>query len=96
MKAKATPIQRALAKFDGSATRLAAAVGGGVLRQHVEHWAKSGRVPEKHVRSLSDVSGVPCWDFCPDDWWRIWPDLIGRPGAPAIPSPPEPATPQAN
>lgn len=23
------------------------------------------------------------WDLRPDDWHRIWPELIGQPGAPA-------------
>ena len=25
------------------------------------------------------------WDLRPEDWHRIWPELIGAPGAPAIP-----------
>lgn len=25
------------------------------------------------------------WDLRPDDWWRIWPELIGKKGAPAVP-----------
>lgn len=25
------------------------------------------------------------WDLRPDDWWKIWPELIRRKGAPAIP-----------
>lgn len=85
-----SPIQRALAKFDNSPTKLAAAIGRGVLRQHVEHWLKPGRsVPEKHVRALHELTGVPCWEFCPDDWYSIWPDLIGAPGAPAVPEQPQ-------
>lgn len=87
---KLPPIQRALAHFENSPTKLATAVGGGVLRQHVEHWIKSGRVPEKHVRALSEVSGVECWEFCPDDWWRIWPDLRNKKGAPPVPKQPQP------
>lgn len=32
------------------------------------------------------------WDLRPDDWHRIWPELIGADGAPAVPKPtPEPA-----
>lgn len=30
------------------------------------------------------------WDLRPDDWWKIWPELAGLDGAPAVPSP-EPA-----
>jgi len=25
------------------------------------------------------------WDLRPDDWWRIWPELIGAKGAPRVP-----------
>ena len=27
------------------------------------------------------------WDLRPDDWHRIWPELIGSPGAPEVPEP---------
>ena len=26
------------------------------------------------------------WDLRPEDWWRIWPELIGTDGAPAVPA----------
>lgn len=83
---KLTPIQRAVAKFDNSPTRMATAIGSGVLRQHVEHWLKSGRVPAEHVRRVQELTGVMCWEFRPNDWWRIWPDLIGTAGAPRLPA----------
>lgn len=25
------------------------------------------------------------WDLRPDDWWKIWPELVGKKGAPAVP-----------
>jgi hypothetical protein len=86
--AKLTPIQRALVKFDGSPTKMAAAIGSGVLRQHVEHWAKSGNVPTEYCRAVYDLTGVAPWEWEArrNDWYRIWPDLIGRKGAPAVPS----------
>lgn len=28
---------------------------------------------------------VRLWDLRPDDWHRIWPELIGTEGAPAVP-----------
>ena len=32
------------------------------------------------------TGGVVCrWDLRPDDWHRIWPELIGAPGAPNVP-----------
>lgn len=26
------------------------------------------------------------WDLRPNDWWLIWPELIGAEGAPAVPA----------
>lgn len=90
---QATPVHRAIAKFDNSPTRMAAAIdpsGERVKRQHVEHWLKSGRVPTEHCRAVHDLTGVPCWEFRPDDWWRIWPELVDKPGAPMVPKESEP------
>lgn len=84
---KLTPVQRALAHFDDSPTKMAAALGGGVLRQHVEHWRRSGRIPTEHCRAVHDLTGVKCWESRPDDWYAIWPDLIGTKGAPAVTEP---------
>lgn len=56
-------IQRAVNKFDGSPSRLAAAVGGDVRRQHVEHWLKAGRVPMGKCAEVTKVSGIPCADL---------------------------------
>jgi hypothetical protein len=82
--AKLNPVQRALAKFDGSPTKMAAALGNGVLRQHIEHWRESGRVPTEHCRAVHDLTDVKCWELRPADWSRIWPDLIGTKGAPKV------------
>jgi DNA-binding transcriptional regulator YdaS (Cro superfamily) len=30
---------------------------------------------------------VPRWDLRPLDWHRIWPELVGAEGAPAVPAP---------
>lgn len=35
------------------------------------------------VEQRSD-SAVRRWDLRPDDWHRIWPELINSPGAPAV------------
>lgn len=56
--AKKTGIQRAVAIFGGSPTRLATAVGGDVSRQNIEHWLKAGRVPVEHCDAVSAASGV--------------------------------------
>jgi len=79
-----TPVQRALAHFDDSPTKMAAAIGAGVLRQHVEHWRLSGRIPTEHCRAIHDITSVKCWELRPTDWHRIWPDLMGTKGAPKV------------
>lgn len=35
---------------------------------------------ERHTKGA-----VMRWDMRPDDWHQIWPELIGRPGAPEVP-----------
>jgi DNA-binding transcriptional regulator YdaS (Cro superfamily) len=55
---------------------------------------QDGRVPsaELCVRVEGATErAVRRWDLRPDDWHRIWPELIGTLGAPAVPS----AQPQA-
>ena len=79
-------VERALGLFEGSPTALAREMGDGVIRQQIEHWAKSGKVPVAHGASFERVSGIRRWVLYPDDWHRIWPELIGAPGAPAVPT----------
>lgn len=55
-----TGIQRAVDSFDGSPSKLADAVGRGVLRQHVEHWLKVGRVSAERCPDVFAATGVPC------------------------------------
>jgi hypothetical protein len=78
-------IQRGLDKFDGSPTKLAAAMEGGVMRQHVEHWLKSNRVPERSGARFAEVTGIHLWELYPTDWHRIFPMLVGTKGAPKVP-----------
>lgn len=58
--ANKTGIQVAVEKFDGSPSRLAEAVGNGVLRQHVEHWLKVGRVSAERCPDVSAATGIAC------------------------------------
>lgn len=44
---KKSGIQEAVEMFEGSPTKLAAAVGGDVSRQNIEHWLKLGYVPRE-------------------------------------------------
>lgn len=53
-----TGIQRAVELFGNSPTKLAAAVGHGVVRQHVEHWLSVGRVPAEKCPEVAVTTGV--------------------------------------
>jgi len=64
-----TGIELALEKFDNSPTKLAQAVAGSVIRQHVEHWLKAGRVPADKAPDVMVASGVPVDLLCPDTNW---------------------------
>jgi DNA-binding transcriptional regulator YdaS (Cro superfamily) len=66
-----TGIELAVAKFDGSPTKLARAVGGTVLRQHVEHWLKTGIVPADRAPDVELATGVPCEQLCPGTNWSV-------------------------
>jgi len=50
-------------------------------------WKSRGVVPIEHCAAIEAATAraVMRWDLRPDDWWRIWPELIGTPGAPAVP-----------
>ncbi len=34
---------------------------------------------------------VARWHMSPDRWHRLWPELVGRPGAPRVPRTPRPS-----
>ena len=74
----------ALAGFGGSPSALARAIGGGVKRQNVESWVRTGRVPEAQCPAVERLSGVPCERLRVDvRWVRVpdaaWPHPGGRP-----------------
>lgn len=64
-----TGIELALEKFDKSPSKLAQAVGGSVLRQHIEHWLKTGRVPAEKAPDVMLASGISVDLLCPDANW---------------------------
>lgn len=68
---KKSGIQLALEKFENRPSKLAAMVGCGVLRQHVEHWKKVGYVSARWAPDVERVSGVPCEKLCPDVNWAV-------------------------
>lgn len=65
-----TGIQAAVDKFGGSPSKLATEVGRkNVLRQHIEHWLKAGKVPVEHCPAVAAASGVSCERLNPGfDW----------------------------
>jgi len=63
-------IELALEKFDNSPTKLAQAVGRSVIRQHVEHWIKAGRVPADKAPDVMVASGIDVDLLCPETNWR--------------------------
>ena len=67
--AKQTGIELALKKFDDSPTKLATAIGNGVLRQHVEHGLKAGKVPADKAPSVMVATGVAVDLLCPGTDW---------------------------
>lgn len=54
--------------------------------QTVQSWVREGRVPAPFAPAVADLTGVAVWDQRPDDWYRIWPMLVGTPGAPGAPA----------
>ena len=77
-------ISRAIQLAGGPAT-VAGALG--VSTQAVCFWRDSRRqFPVEHCARIEEMSGrqVRRWDLRPDDWHRIWPELIGAEGAPPI------------
>lgn len=81
-------ITAALSCFDDSPTKVARALGGQVRRQNVEHWARTGSVPVEYCAMLERLTNgrVRRWALRKDDWHRIWPELAGVEGAPAVPT----------
>jgi len=76
-------LQTAVDKVGGQAA-LASAIG--VRQQHVWNWLKrDNSVPPVHCAEIERATGVKRWSLRPDDWYRIWPELVGAKGAPKVP-----------
>lgn len=54
----------------------------GIKSPSVYSWT---RVPAERCALLEKSTGVMRWEMRPSDWGDIWPELIGRPNAPAWP-----------
>lgn len=71
----------------GSQSALASRLG--VTKAAVHQWKLKGRqVPLEHCAAIEAATGgkVTRRELRPDDWPRIWPELIGADGAPAVPA----------
>jgi len=66
---KKSGIEMAVDLFGGSPTKLAAAIGPPVLRQHIEHWLRAGKVPADKAPSVKRVTGIACDVLCPGVEW---------------------------
>jgi DNA-binding transcriptional regulator YdaS (Cro superfamily) len=55
----------------------------------ISEWRTKGIPSGRRIELGADierVTGVPRWVQRPNDWHRIWPELIGADGAPAVPA----------
>ena len=78
------PVRRAAEQL-GSFDALAEAVG--VTKGAVWQWTLQGRpVPIGRCLAIERVTigKVRRWHLRPHDWHRIWPELVGQPGAPEV------------
>lgn len=66
-----TGIQKAVDKFGGSPSKLASAVGNGVIRQHIEHWIKTGRVSPGKCPVVSAATGISCAELNSTVIWSV-------------------------
>lgn len=81
-------IDRAIKACDGL-TKLAQAMG--LSPQRITNWRKRG-VPVEHCAELEAITNcaVRRWEMRPNDWFVIWPELIGTEGAPKTDADPSP------
>lgn len=71
------------------AERLRLASRSGTSFLHLRNVAFSGKSCGVHLAVALDLATdgqVRRWDTRPDDWYLIWPELIGTEGAPAVPA----------
>ena len=68
---KKTGIEKAVGMYGDSPAKLAAAIGDGVLRQHVEHWLKAKRVSAEKCPQVSVLTGIPCEELNDKVSWSL-------------------------
>lgn len=66
---------------------VALALALGIPQESVSQWKNGIRaVPLERCSSIefATAGAVRRWDLRPDDWHRIWPELVGIDGAPDV------------
>lgn len=61
----------------------------GVAPSFVNQWVNGDRpvpIPTCVLIEQATNGAVRRWDLRPDDWWKIWPELINAEGAPEVPA----------
>ncbi|MEJ2803828.1 YdaS family helix-turn-helix protein [Comamonadaceae bacterium PP-2] len=58
----------------------------GVAQSRLSNWLARSSVPEAYCAEIERLSSglVRRWDFFPASWHRVWPELVGAPGAPCV------------
>lgn len=78
-------VKRAI-ELAGGQARLAAKLG--VTQPTVSEWANDPRVqvPPKRCVQIERLFGgeVRRWHLRPNDWFKLWPELLGVKGAPRV------------
>jgi DNA-binding transcriptional regulator YdaS (Cro superfamily) len=79
-------LQTFLGEKRGRTQQLAATLG--VSGSLVTQWGGGKPVSAERCPAIEQATGrVVCrWDLRPEDWFAIWPELVGTEGAPAVPS----------
>jgi DNA-binding transcriptional regulator YdaS (Cro superfamily) len=67
----------------GGISKLALAIGE--AQNTVSNWRARGRVPVAPCARVEMATGVRRWEFFPNDWHLIWPELCADPDAPPRP-----------
>ena len=87
-KSHSTALDRAV-QHCGGVTKLATALD---LRQSVvSNWrARESVIDAVYCTAIDAMPDSPVrrWDLRPDDWHRIWPELVGTEGSPVLPEEP--------
>jgi DNA-binding transcriptional regulator YdaS (Cro superfamily) len=68
-----TAITKSIEFFDGNTTKMANILGGTVVRQNIEYWRKTNRVPAEYCPQIEAATQglVRCEELRPDVMWSV-------------------------